>query len=151
MSLWNNLKQSVSQLSGSLQTSVAKFRNQDFAHASMAMCALIAAADGNIDPQERSRTASLIMSNDALRVFPADELRQKFDLYCDKLVKDYDFGRIEAIQAVSKLRSKPDQARAVLQVGIVIGGADGHFDERERAVVREVCHAVGINPAEFSL
>lgn len=43
------------------------------------------------------------------------------------------------------------EARAVIQIGIVIGGADGNFDPQERAVVREACFALGINPAEFDL
>ena len=56
-----------------------------------------------------------------------------------------------AVQALSKLKSKPDQARAVIQIGIIIGGADGNFDSDEKQVVREACFAVGINPAEFDL
>jgi len=38
-----------------------------------------------------------------------------------------------------------------LAVGIIIGGADGNFDEHERGVVRDMCFAVGISPAEFDL
>ena len=49
--------------------------------------------------------------NETLKIFPAAELKTKFDFYCDKLTADYDFGRIEAIQAIGKLKSKPDQAR----------------------------------------
>ena len=51
----------------------------------------------------------------------------------------------------AKLKSKQDQARAVIQIGIIIGGADGNFDEHERGVVRDMCFAVGISPAEFDL
>lgn len=42
-------------------------------------------------------------------------------------------------------------ARAVIQIGIIIGGADGHFDDHEKAAVRGAAHAVGIDPAEFDL
>ena len=64
-----------------------------------------------------------------LSIFPASELRERFDHYCDKLSADYDFGKVEAIQALGKLKKKDDQARAVIQIGIIIGGADGNFDE----------------------
>ena len=117
----------------------------------MATCALIAAADGSIDPEERQKTAAFIASNDVLSVFDAGQLRESFDKWCAKLTSDYDFGKIEALQAVGKLRSKPDQARAVVQVGIVIGGADGDFDPNEKRAVREVCQAVGIDPSEFGV
>ena len=39
----------------------------------------------------------------------------------------------------------------MIQVGIIIGGADGNFDEDEKRAVREACNAVGISPTEFEL
>ncbi|HEU5267193.1 MAG TPA: TerB family tellurite resistance protein [Jatrophihabitans sp.] len=78
-------------------------------------------------------------------------MRAKFDNYCDKLNRDFDFGKIEAIASISKLKAKPDQARAVVSIGLIIGGADGRFDADERRVVTDACHAVGIAPAEFDL
>lgn len=151
MSFWDQLKQNATNMNASLQTNVAKFKSADFANASMAMCALIASADGSIDASERQKTAALITSNETLKIFPASELKQKFDFYCDKLTQDIDFGRIEAIQAIAKLKSKEDQARAVIQIGIVIGGADGNFDQNEKKAVRDACNAVGISPGEFDV
>jgi tellurite resistance protein TerB len=151
MSFWDQLKTNAASMNAQLQTNVAKFKNADFANATMAMCALIAAADGSIDSSERSKTAALITSNETLKIFPASELKQKFDFFCDKLTADFDFGRIEAIQAIAKLKSKQDQARAVIQVGIVIGGADGNFDKDEMKAVRDACNAVGISPSEFDV
>lgn len=151
MSFWDQLKTNAATMNAQLQTNVAKFKNADFANATMAMCALIASADGSIDPSERSKTAALITSNETLKIFPASELKQKFDFYCDKLTADIDFGRIEAIQAIAKLKSKEDQARAVIQIGIVIGGADGNFDKNEMKAVRDACNAVGISPSEFDV
>lgn len=151
MSFWEQLKQNVSQINDSLQTNISKFQNNDFAEATMAICALIAAADGSINTDERQKTTALIVSNETLKIFPASELKQKFDFYCEKLSQDFDFGKVEAIQAIAKLNKKLDQGRAVIQIGIIIGGADGNFDSDEKKVVKEACHAVGINPAEFDL
>lgn len=151
MSFWDQLKQNASNFNASLQTSISKFKNNDFANASMAICALIAAADGSIDANERQKTSDLILSNETLKIFPASELREKFNFYCDKLSQDFNFGKIEAIQAIAKLNQKQDQGRAIIQIGIIIGGADGNFDKDEKKVVKEACHAVGINPQEFDL
>ncbi|GAA1996051.1 tellurite resistance TerB family protein [Nakamurella flavida] len=151
MAFWDSLKLKTREMNTQLATKAGQFKNKEFANGTMAICALIAAADGSIDAQERQKTAGLIMSNDVLKVFPPDELRQKFDWYCSKLESDFDFGKVEAIATIGKLRSKPDQARAVIQIGIIIGGADGTFDEHERAAVKQACHAVGIDPAEFDL
>jgi tellurite resistance protein TerB len=109
------------------------------------------AADGSVSPDERRKMAGFISSNDALKVFPAADLKTRFDKYADKLSADFDFGRIEAQQAIGKLRSKPDQARAVIQLGLIIGAADGNFDESERGAVRAVALSVGLDPNEFGV
>ena len=151
MSFFDNFRQSVTDLTQDLTSKVNQFKNNDFAEASMAICALVAAADGNIDSDERRKTASFIANNDTLKVFDTTDLQARFNKYCDKLNNDFDFGKIETIQSISKLKSKGDQARTIIQVGIIIGGADGSFDTDEKAVVAESCRAVGINPAEFDL
>ncbi|AOW95211.1 Tellurite resistance TerB [Rhodococcus sp. WMMA185] len=151
MGFWDQLKAKTQELNGQLQVKTAQFKNKEFANGAMAMCALIAAADGRIDPSERQKTAALIMSNEALKVFAPDELRQKFDWFCDKLQGDYDFGKVEATATIGRLKAKPEQARAVIQVGIIIGGADGDFDADEKMAVKQACFAVGIDPGEFDL
>lgn len=151
MALWDQLKLRTQDMSAQLKTKTGQFKNKEFANASMAIAALVAAADGTIDAQERQKVAGFIRSNDVLAVFPQEELQQKFEFYSSKLQSDFEFGKVEAIATLGRLKSKPDQARAVIQVGIIIGGADGTFDDNEKQAVREACHAVGINPGEFDL
>ena len=151
MGFLDQLKSGLQNLSNDIGTQVSKFKSNDFAEASMAMCALIAAADGSISSEEKRKMAAFISSNEALKAFPAADLKVRFDKYADKLTADFDFGKIEAQQAIGKLRSKPDQARAVIQVGMIIGGADGNFDEAERAAVRAVALSVGLDPNEFGV
>jgi len=151
MAFWDQLKSKTQEMNSQLKTKTGQFKSKEFSKASMAMCALIAAADGKIDASERQKTAALITSNDVLEIFPPSELRDTFDWYCDRLARDYDFGKVEAIATVAKLKGKPDQARAVIQIGIIIGGADGDFDADERRAVKDACFAVGIAPSEFDL
>ena len=151
MAFWDSLKAKTREMNTQLTTKAGQFKNKEFANGSMAMCALIAAADGSIDAAEQAKTSTLIRSNTVLSVFPPEELQQKFDWYCSKLAGDFEFGKIEAIATIGKLRNKPDQARAVIQLGIIIGGADGNFDPSERAAVRDACNAVGIPPTEFDV
>eukprot|EP00898_Chlorokybus_atmophyticus_P002873 jgi/Chlat1/3587/Chrsp234S03578 len=129
--LWADFKNNLPKLGLNLQNTIAKYNNQEFA--------------------DRRKTAAFIVSNDALKVFNLEDLRAKYEAYCDKLERDFEFGSIELLQLVGKLRKKPEQARAVIQVGIVIGGADGNFDKKEKKIVKEACNAAGINPAEFEL
>ena len=151
MGFLDNLKSKSQQMGQQLNTKKGQLKSKEFAQGSMAMCALIAAADGSIDASEKEKTTALITSNEVLSIFDPRDLREIFDKYASKLEGDYELGKVEAIQAIGKLRGKPDQARATIQIGIIIGGADGHFDEHEQAAVREACNAVGIAPSEFDL
>ncbi|MEE1801354.1 tellurite resistance TerB family protein [Streptomyces sp. NPDC101062] len=151
MALWDRIKDSASSMQTQLNAKKNDLKSGAFRDASMAMCALVAAADGSIDATERQRVAALIMSNDVLQNFPAEDLQARFNDYCQKLTTDFDFGKVGILQTIGKVAKKPTEARAVIQIGIVIGGADGDFDKTEQAVVREACFAVGIAPSEFDL
>ncbi|MET7323449.1 tellurite resistance TerB family protein [Streptomyces sp. NPDC005549] len=151
MALWDRFKESASQMQTQLVAKKNDLKSGAFRDASMAMCALVAAADGSVDPSERQRVAQLISTNEVLQNFPADELRRRFEDNLDKLTADFAFGKVGILQEIAKAKKKPAEARAVIQIGIVIGGADGDFDKDERAVVREACYALDLPPHEFDL
>ncbi|MFI8930993.1 tellurite resistance TerB family protein [Streptomyces sp. NPDC053474] len=151
MALWDRFKESASTMQAQLLAKKNDLKSGSFRDASMAMCALVAAADGTVDQAERQRVAQLIASNDVLQNFPADDLRHRFEEYVNKLTTDFDFGKVSVLQEVAKAKKKPAEARAVVQIGIVIGGADGDFDKDEQAVVREACYALDLPPHEFDL
>ncbi|TDC67474.1 Tellurite resistance TerB [Actinomadura sp. GC306] len=151
MAFWDKLRESSQTMQTQLMAKKNDLKSGAFRDASMAMCALVAAADGSVDPSERQRTAALIASNEVLQNFQADDLQRRFNGYVDKLTADFAFGKVSVLQDIGKVKKKPAEARAVIQIGIIIGGADGNFDDSEKAVVREACHAVGLPPAEFEL
>ncbi|MER7682239.1 TerB family tellurite resistance protein [Streptomyces sp. NPDC096934] len=151
MALWDRLKESASTMQTQLVAKKNDLKSGAFRDASMAMCALVAAADGSVDPSERQRVAQLIATNEVLQNFDADDLRRRFDDNLNKLTADFAFGKVSVLQEVAKAKKKPAEARAVIQIGIVIGGADGDFDKTEQAVVREACFTLDLPPHEFDL
>lgn len=151
MALWDRIKDSASTMQTQLLAKKNDLKSGAFRDASMAMCALVAAADGHIDPSERQRVAQLIATNEVLQNFPADDLRRRFEDNLNKLTTDFDFGKVSVLQEIAKAKKKPAEARAVIQIGIVIGGADGDFDKDEQAVVREACFTLDLPPHEFDL
>ncbi|QNP71312.1 tellurite resistance TerB family protein [Streptomyces roseirectus] len=151
MALWDRIKDSASQMQTQLVAKKNDLKSGAFRDASMAMCALVAAADGHIDPAERQRVAQLIANNEVLANFPADDLRRRFEENLTRLTTDFDFGKVSVLQEIAKAKKKPAEARAVIQIGIVIGGADGDFDKDEQAVVREACYTLDLPPHEFDL
>ncbi|MFB7028614.1 MULTISPECIES: tellurite resistance TerB family protein [unclassified Streptomyces] len=151
MALWDRIKESASTMQTQLVAKKNDLKSGAFRDASMAMCALVAAADGTIDASERRRVAQLIATNEVLRNFDALDLQRRFDANLDKLTADFDLGRVGVLQEIAKAKKKPAEARAVVQIGIVIGGADGDFDKTEQAVVREACFTLDLPPHEFDL
>ena len=151
MALWDRIKESASTMQTQLNAKKNDLKSGAFRDASMAMCALVAAADGTIDPSERRRVAQLIATNEVLQNFPADDLQRRFDDNLNKLTADFDFGKVSVMQEIAKAKKKPAEARAVIQIGIVIGGADGDFDKTEQAIVREACFTLDLPPHEFDL
>ncbi|MGI5358751.1 tellurite resistance TerB family protein [Streptomyces sp. CA-252508] len=151
MALWDRLKESASTMQTQLMAKKNDLKSGAFRDASMAMCALVAAADGSVDPSERQRVAQLIGTNEVLQNFPADDLRRRFEENLNKLTADFAFGKVSVMQEIAKAKKKPAEARAVIQIGIVIGGADGDFDKDEQAVVREACFTLDLPPHEFDL
>ena len=107
--------------------------------------------DGSVDPSETAKVAQLIANNEVLQNFDKDDLQRRFHTNLNQLSSDFQLGKVQVMQEIGKARKKPDEARAVIQIGIVIGGADGNFDQTERAVVREACFALGLAPQEFDL
>ncbi|MFJ1749645.1 tellurite resistance TerB family protein [Streptomyces sp. NPDC088116] len=146
---------SKAQLIGVLKSQLASVKTElksgAYRDASMAMCALVAAADGHVEPMERQRVEELIVSNEVLQNFPADQLRQRFNKHVDRLVTNFQVGKAEVLQEIAKAAKKPAEARAVIQTGIIIAGADGHFEYSEQQAVRDACNALGVSPAEFGI
>jgi tellurite resistance protein TerB len=146
---------SRAQLTGLLKTQLSSIKTElksgAYRDASMAMCALVAAADGHVDAHEIQQMESMILSNEVLQNFPPEQLRQRFHKHVDQLTRNFAQGKAEAMQDIAKAAKKPTEARAVIQTGMVIAGADGHFSQAEQMVLREACTALGLPPAEFQL
>ncbi|MFB7652796.1 MULTISPECIES: tellurite resistance TerB family protein [unclassified Streptomyces] len=146
---------SKAQLMGMFKSQLASVKTElksgSYRDASMAMCALVAAADGQVEPAERQRVEELIVSNEVLQNFPADQLRQRFNQHVDKLLANFQLGKTEALQVIAKAAKKPQEARAVVQTGMVVAGADGVFEPSEQQAIREACTALGISPTEFGV
>lgn len=143
--------QLVSALKTQLTSLKTELKSGAYRDASMAMCALVAAADGHVDPAERQHVESLILHNDVLQNFPADQLRQRFNKHVDQLAMNFPQGKTTAMQEVAKAAKKPTEARAVIQTGIVVAGADGYVTATEDQIIREACATLGLSPTEFGI
>lgn len=136
---------------GNLMDSVKRFKNKEFLDAVIAGCALVAAADGHIDSAEKTKMMGYLQRSEELKVFDTSKVIERFNYFTENFGFDHSIGRAEAYKAIMKMRSNREAARVVVSVCCAIGMADGSFDDKEKAVVRDICKEIGIESSEFQL
>jgi len=146
-----NVKDWLNQQKTSMSEAVTRFKNKDFMDAVVAGCALVAAADGNISPEEKQKMAGFIQRTDELKVFDMQEVIKQFNKFSDSFEFDHMIGKGEALKAIGKMKKNDEAARLLVRVCCAIGMADGDFDESEKTMVREICTELGLNSADFGL
>lgn len=134
-----------------LSSKVKQYKSKEMLEAVVAGCALVAYADGSVDPSEKAKMMGFIQNSPELSVFGMSDVVKAFDNFMSGFGFDLTIGKAQALNAMGKLKSKPEEARIAVAVAISVGGADGNFDDSEKAVVKEICAVVGIAPEEFGL
>lgn len=134
-----------------LNDQVTKFQSQDFLEAAIASAIAVSAADGTIDAEERQKLAKFISMHQTMKLFAPTDVVKYVNKYVDLFEFDNAMGMQEVLKTVAKLANKEDQARTMVLLACAIGGADGDFDDTEKAVVRKVCTAACLNARDFNL
>jgi tellurite resistance protein/ADP-ribose pyrophosphatase YjhB (NUDIX family) len=141
---WDGLRQSVRTIRAQLAARRAELDDIGFRDAAVAMCALVAAADGTISPQERNAMVSAMAADDVLSQFDRVTLTRLFDGHVARFRGEGGTARRATLREIAKVRGRPVQARAVVRLGAVIGRADGVFDPSEQAAVVAAARVLGV-------
>lgn len=145
------IKEKGNEARARLNAEVSKFRNKTFMEATVAACALVAAADGTISSEEKQKMAGFIRNSDELKHFATPDVIAYFEKVVGHFDFDAEIGRAEALKVIGRLRGNEEQARVMVRVACVIGASDGNFDAKERTVVRNICVELALNPSDFEL
>lgn len=151
MNFFERLKAEGEALRAKAAAEASKFKNRAFLEAVIAACAMLAAADGKITPDEKAKMTGFIQRAEELKHFNMTEVIQIFGKYADNFDFDLTVGEAECLRVIGKLKGKPDQARLIVRIACAIGMADGDFDDDEKAAVRKIALELGLDPAEFDL
>lgn len=147
----NWLKDKGNNARSRLTAEVSKFKNRTFMEATVAACAMVAAADGTISAQEKQKMAGFIRNSEELKVFEMTEVIAVFEKVVGNFDFDAEIGKAEALKLIGRLRGNEEQARVMVRVACAIGASDGDFDEDEKSVARGICKELGLNPSDFDL
>ncbi len=151
MGFMDKLKKGMADAKAATADEIAKFKNKDLLKAIVAGCTYIAFADGKIDSTEKQKMLGYLQNSPLTKVYKTDEVIALFSENVARFEFDFDVGRAEALRIIGGQASNPMTARMLVRTCIVIGNADGNFDEKEKQAVRDIARELGLNPADFDL
>ena len=151
---WNaasntNTAQWLQKQTESARNVVSKYMGKDLTEGLVAGSALVAMADGIIEPSEREKLIEYFRTSQEMRGININEVDSRFNYFVQRIQNDQMLGKAEALRAIGKLASKPEAARLVVRLCCAIGFADGEFAPVEKKVVEEICREVNLDPREF--
>ncbi len=148
--MFSGLKDWLNGQKDNLADSVARFNNRKFLDAAMAGCAMVAAADGSIDSDEKVKVAGFIKSNPAMQAFDMKACIDRFNEFAGQLEFDVSVGSVECLKAFEPI-TDVDQKKTLVHLCVAIGAADGDFDDDEKKIVKSIVQKLGLNPSEYGL
>ena len=144
---FNAFKDFLDDVRKSGETLFARVKDADTFRRVVSGAFLIARADGVFDASEKSALAKLIAKD--LSQFKIDDITAALDKAMAKIEFDAGLGKLELLDDIAKARG--ESAELVMRTCCYIGAADGKFDENEKAVAREICARLGLQPSNYGL
>lgn len=144
-----NTTQWLQKQTESARNVVNKYMGKDLTEALVAGSALVAMADGVIEPSEREKLIDYFRTSQEMRGININEVDSRFNYYIQRIQSDPMMGKAEALRAIGKLAGKPDAARLVVRLCCAIGFADGEFSPVEKQITEEISREVNLDPREF--
>lgn len=142
-----SLKGAFDSAKAGIAGEIAKLSSADSVNATLAIIALTAGADGEIEQEEVKMGADFVRKSDTFAAFDRATLASTLTGYYAKATDPILKG--DLFDVIRKVKKNPDTARAVVKVGLAIAGADGEFEPAEKEVLSEVCTELGLVAADF--
>lgn len=128
----------------SLRLELERHRQRPFLEAAMAVCAVVAMADGDVSFSERSRMDAVLEGVTRLALFDPHDGVDLFNGHVEAFRADAAEARSAAL-ALARRGAGDAATRALLvRIAVAIGHADGTYSDEERGAVRLLCSALGL-------
>lgn len=134
-----------------LAQELARFRNRQFLDAAMAASALVAMADGEVSLSEQVTLDQVLETVQELRIYDPHAAVDLYKDHVDALAADSFAARERILKTVAKLAGDEAAGSVLIRACVAIAKADEDFSPPEQVAVRELCRALGRDPAGFGL
>ena len=128
-----------------------RHRNRPFLEATMAACALVAVADGEISFGERIRIDQILNALDRLKVFDPHEAVNLFNQFSSDIFSAPKAGRERAIAALKLVSEHPESAALLMRIFMAICEIGETKSLVKQIEVVMLCGLLDIKPDDFGL
>lgn len=132
------------QLDLSTQRDVAVAGHEQLMEAMVAACAIVAAADGQIDGAERQRIFRLMRSISLFDGFSRESVAAEFERHERQLNYEPFSARDKVLDAIETLEASPSEARLLLSACQAVLEADGISHPAEYQALKEIGKALAV-------
>jgi tellurite resistance protein len=112
--------------------------------------ALVACADGSLEKAEIEAFLDMIRDTRAFRNVNLGTLEAQFRRLGQAILDDFEEGRRHALQEIALLeKGNPRQTALVVSAAQIAVVSNGRLEEAEELVLKEICEALGLDPAAY--
>ena len=130
-----------------LVTEVRRYQNNDFLKAAMAVCALTANADDEVNLAERYGIDHALETEPALRLFDPAKAVRILDDYIFALREEGDAAKAVLDNKVRRFAGDHKRSRTLMRVAYLIIAADQEIHAAERAELDRLSALLDLDPA----
>ncbi|HZG29922.1 MAG TPA: TerB family tellurite resistance protein [Ensifer sp.] len=126
-------------------------QNKDFLEAVCAACALVAAADGDIEESEKRKVVSIVTGHATLgKLYQQGVIEQTAETMFRR-AKDVS-GRQQLARELDDIKGRQDgatMAEDVYLIALDIANADGEIEPQEDVVLKKIATRLGVDASKF--
>ena len=141
----------LTSLLGDYRLQLERHRNRPFLEATMAACAMVAAADGEISFGERIRVDQILDALDTLKVFDSNEAVNLFNNFASAIFAAPKAGREQAVTALKVVSGDPEKSAMLMRIFLAICEVGETKSLVKQIEVVMLCGLLGIEPDDFGL
>ena len=126
----------------SVAAEVKKMENRDLAEGLVGACLLIAAADGEIEPEEVKNLNEQLEAHPALQGF-GNEIGKMVDSFSKRLEAGFRIGKVQIMREIKDCAHNERESEDIFVAAISIAEADGEIEPEELVVLKEIGKELG--------
>ncbi len=130
-----------------LQGAAARFQGKEFMEGVVGAALMVAHADGDLEPAEKSKIFKVMTNLDALKAFDAADIKKVFDKGVAQYDIDIEIGNQWSMKQIREGvagDSDGEKANTMIAIAMAVAKADGELEDAEKKVIAQIREELGL-------